>query len=384
MQRMDDPFTTQGWEHRTVWTAPPVRPPQWFAARSDTGPRKAAVLAGMVRSPAAGRTAPHALMQFTDVALEHLRRNGYDVMVVDPMDGGAQPDRPIHLIICELLAYDAVLPALVPQGRAVWLGTRPHWAVESRAVARRCAEVAAKRGFQPFVPPWELGEGNRGADSASAVLACDGGSYQGRADLVDEVGNSYLRNLALLPLPDRRGRGFAWIGTGSLVRKGMDLTLEVFAQLPELRVHLMAPLHWADQRAFVWHFREELFHLDNVVPVGYVLPGSPAWREMLEHNSFVLLPSCAEGRAGALLDGMVNGLIPIATRACGVAIEQCGGITIEDTTTGALRTAVETAAALPEAELRDRSAAARAYALKEHSTQRLADRVRRSLTGLIR
>jgi glycosyltransferase involved in cell wall biosynthesis len=383
VDRIDDPFRSQGWGTQVKWTTPGARTPRWFQARGSGARQEAAVVTGKLSSPGAGRTAPHALMQLTGALVENLRKRGFDVLVADPLDGSLHVDRPVRILIGELLAFDAVRPMVTDPGHAIWLGTRPHWSFESQAVARRRAEVAAKRGFWPFVPPWERGEWNRSSDSASAVLAYDGTTYQGRGREVAVVRNSYLRTLAACPLPQRRARGFAWIGTGSLVRKGLDLALEVFATAPELQLYVAGPLHWADQRDFVWHYRRELFHAGNVFPAGYVIPGSAEWRALLETNSFALLPSCAEGTAGALLDSMVCGLIPVATRECGVPVTECGGILIEDTSPGAVRQAAETAAALPDAELRSRAAAARAFALEHYSGTRLAQRVTACMSALI-
>jgi Glycosyl transferases group 1 len=383
MQRMDDPFRTQGWSTEVAWAQPSAQPPRWFPARGGPGPRKVAVVTGKLAGPAPGRTAPHALMQLTGVLVQNLRQRGYDVLVADPMDGELALDDPVDLLLGELLAFDAVRPQVAHPGRAIWLGSRPHWTFESQAVARRCGEVAAKRGFRPFVPPWERGEWNRSSDAVSGVLAYDGTTYQGRVGQVAVIRNSYLRTLAAFPRPERSARGFAWIGTGSLVRKGLDLALEVFAERPELRLSVAGPLHWADQRDFVWHYRRELFHLGNVTPVGYVIPGSAQWRAVLDANSFALMPSCAEGTAGALLDSMVCGLIPVATQECGVPVQECGGILIEGTSLDAVRRATELAAALPEPEIRSRSASARAYALEHYSGARLVQRVTASMTELI-
>ena len=51
---------------------------------------------------------------------------------------------------------------------------------------------------------------------------------------------------------------------------------------------------------------------------------SPTFATLSEQCGFLIFPSCAEGMAGSVLNGMARGLIPIVTSECGVDIENSG------------------------------------------------------------
>jgi hypothetical protein len=51
---------------------------------------------------------------------------------------------------------------------------------------------------------------------------------------------------------------------------------------------------------------------------------SDAYTWLSEHCGFMIFPSCAEGSAGAVLNSMARGIIPLATREAGVDLRRVG------------------------------------------------------------
>ena len=97
-------------------------------------------------------------------------------------------------------------------------------------------------------------------------------------------------------------------GAGN-VHKGLDLLLEAFSQTT---LHL-----WIcqDIRAdFFEAYHRELLDYPNIHQVGTVGMRSTQFYDLVNECNFVILPSCAEGQPGSVIECMHQGLIPIVSR----------------------------------------------------------------------
>jgi glycosyltransferase involved in cell wall biosynthesis len=118
-------------------------------------------------------------------------------------------------------------------------------------------------------------------------------------------------------------RHYLFLASRPQIHKGLDLLLEIFPRTPDL--HLYVCSDFKDEPDFCACFRRELFETPNVHPVGRVDVASPDFQALARTCAYVIHPSCSEGQAGAVTQGMHAGLVPLVTRESGVDTEGLGG-----------------------------------------------------------
>ena len=157
---------------------------------------------------------------------------------------------------------------------------------------------------------------------------------------------------------------FLWFGSGGMVHKGLDLTLEAFAGMPEMQLTVCGPVE--AEREFASAFHKELHQTANIRTVGWVDIASTDFRQIARHTVGIVYPSCAEGQAGAVVTCLSAGFIPIISRESGIPVGDFGlllnGYSVED-----IRSAVRYISALPAEELSARARRAWEYAATYHS-----------------
>ena len=126
-------------------------------------------------------------------------------------------------------------------------------------------------------------------------------------------------------VPD--GREFLWFfGTGA-VHKGLDIVLDVFAELPMLKLHVVGPV--CSERDFVKIYNKELYSLPNITYHGPLDPSSKEFHEILESVFAFIAPSCSEGTSTAVVTCLQAGLYPIISKYTGVALPKNCGVYLE-------------------------------------------------------
>jgi len=157
---------------------------------------------------------------------------------------------------------------------------------------------------------------------------------------------------------------FLWLGSSGMVHKGLDLTLEAFAQMPEYHLTITGPLQ--SDEAFMKVYAHEL-QMPNVTITGTLDLTSDQFKNIVSKTIACILPSCSEGQAGSVISAMHAGLIPIVSYATGVTTNDFGYILAPCTISSIIK-AVNTVASLPQRELANRSQKSWQY-VREHNTR---------------
>ncbi len=134
---------------------------------------------------------------------------------------------------------------------------------------------------------------------------------------------------------------FLWVGSFGFVHKGLDLTLEAFAQMPNLHLSICGRLDW--EQEFVRLYHSELYETPNIHPVGWVDVAGEQFLNITNQCVAVVFPSCAESESCSVLTCMQAGLIPVVTREAGIDVQDFG-VLLKDATVGEIREAVESLA----------------------------------------
>ena len=90
---------------------------------------------------------------------------------------------------------------------------------------------------------------------------------------------------------------FLWLGSGGLVRKGLDLVLDAFAEMPEYDLTVCGPIQ--RERDFEKAYYKELYQTPNIHTVGWVDIASPEFIEITNNCIGLIYPSCLKADAVA-------------------------------------------------------------------------------------
>lgn len=157
---------------------------------------------------------------------------------------------------------------------------------------------------------------------------------------------------------------FLWFGSGSLVHKGLDITLEAFVKMPKMHLTVCGPID--SEPDFRNAYYKELYETENISAVGWVDVSGEVFRNIASNCNAVIHPSCAEGQATSVINCMHAGLIPIVSKETGLSVNGSGfllnSLTIEE-----ICKAVPHVASLPKDDLGNLSRNAWECATSRHS-----------------
>jgi glycosyltransferase involved in cell wall biosynthesis len=176
--------------------------------------------------------------------------------------------------------------------------------------------------------------------------------------------------------------GFLWFGGRGAVHKGLDLTLEAFASLPAMTLHVVGPIR--DEEDFVAAYRRELTRLANVHVHGYLDPAGRRFGAVVRRSFALVAPSCSEGCSTAVVTGLHLGLMPLISRQTGVNLPPGAGLFLEGLDVGDVAAVVRDATAVGTADRLRQSETCRSFAQRTYTRERFAVAVSDYLRSTLR
>ena len=300
---------------------------------------------------------------------ETWRKHGYSVDVIDYRNHQFIPRKRYDFFVSARTHLEAIAARLNPDCVKIAHLDTSHYTTNNHATYTRLLDLQQRRAFS-LPDSARLVEPNRAIEHAHYGIV-----------LGNEVTLDTYRYASkpLFPIVvpaafhfpwdadknfrDCRNR-FLWFGSGGLMHKGLDLTLEAFVGMPEMHLTVCGPVE--TERDFVSTYYKELYQTTNIRTVGWVDVAGAEFRQIARSTVGIVYPSCAEGQAGTVVNCLCAGLIPIISRESGITVDDFGlllnGCTVED-----IRSAARYVAALPAEELVIRARRAWEYAATHHS-----------------
>jgi glycosyltransferase involved in cell wall biosynthesis len=299
---------------------------------------------------------------------------GYAVDVVRWTNWSFLPDRDYDVCIDARCNLERFAPYLSPRCVKVMHIDTCHWKHHNESQFARLAALEDRRGV--VLAPQRLVDENRGIEEADCA------TYLGNAHTAGTfafAGKPLYRvpisSTDFYDWPEDKDfeacrRRFLWFGSGGLILKGLDLTLEAFAQMPEFHLTVCGPV--SGEEAFESAYKKELYETPNIETLGWVDIHSDRWDELRRSCAGVVFPSCSEGGGGSVITCVHAGMLPIVTAEASVDIDPFG-VLIQEGTVESVITAVKEAAALSAKELETRTRAGWKYMRSNHSRERFAE-----------
>jgi glycosyltransferase involved in cell wall biosynthesis len=255
---------------------------------------------------------------------EALNQLGFSVDVIDWLD--TAPDRPPYdLVLSHGPQYFEHVRALKPGGVKLLLVTGANPAFGNHAQQERERLLRTRRPV-PFEPnPLNLVTYLEPAlHDAHHILLIGNEWTRSTYDVVVQAKMRMVPNIS--PFAARiRGHAprkrFIFFSSVGQIHRGLDLVLEAFQHID---AQLIVASHYQSEPDFCALYRKELFETANVHPVGLLKTHTSRFMAIASQADFCVLPSCSEGQSGSLLNLMTLGIIPVATRECGVDLEGVG------------------------------------------------------------
>jgi len=159
---------------------------------------------------------------------------------------------------------------------------------------------------------------------------------------------------------------YLWFGSSGFVHKGLDLVLELFADLPDYQLFVCGPFE--KEKAFLREFHRELFETGNIHPVGWVDVNDVKFKKILDQCLGIIYPSCAEGGGGSVITCMHAGVIPVASYEASVDVKG-NGLTLAECSLSEMYKAVTRLSDLPDRELEEMAQETWQFASSIHSKE---------------
>lgn len=295
-------------------------------------------------------------------------QHDFDIDVIDYRYGDFLPRREYRILV-SARTHLASLAERMPSTclKIAHLDTS-HYVFNNRATYQRVWALQQRRGFSSssvrvVEPNQAIERADVGAVLGNRRFTLPTYAYAGKPLYSLPVVTDFSLPWVERDYADARRR-FLWLGSGGLVHKGLDVTLEAFCRLPAFELSVCGPL--AKEVEFCRQYARELYQQPNVRAFGWVDVISTQFIALAQHAVAFVYPSCAEGQAGAAILALRAGLIPIVSRETGVDVDDFG-LVLDDCQPQAIADAVQYLAQLPAAELRRRSRAAWEYAQAHHT-----------------
>jgi glycosyltransferase involved in cell wall biosynthesis len=171
-----------------------------------------------------------------------------------------------------------------------------------------------------------------------------------------------------------------WFGSDGLVHKGLDLTLEAFAEMPEYRLLVCGPIE--KERDFVQTYYSELYKTPNIHVIGWVDVTGQEFMKIIETCAGLVYPSCSEGQSGSVINCLHAGLIPIISYESGVDVDDFGLI-LRESSVDEIKNAVRTIAGLSSERLGSMALKAWDFARKKHTRDAFKEVFRQTFSTIL-
>lgn len=166
---------------------------------------------------------------------------------------------------------------------------------------------------------------------------------------------------------------FLWFGSGGLVRKGLDLVLDAFAQMPDYHLTVCGPVQ--KEEDFEKAFYKELYQTPNIRTIGWIDISSREFTEITNNCIGLIYPSCCEGQSGGVVTCLHAGLIPIISYESGVDVDDFGVI-LKTCSIEEIKNSLRMVSNLPAQELKMKARKAWEFARENHTKEKFAETYR--------
>ncbi|MFC1801918.1 glycosyltransferase [Patescibacteria group bacterium] len=209
-------------------------------------------------------------------------------------------------------------------------------------------------------------------------------TFKTYSDIKKQIYPIPISTTVIFPKPNKNiheiKKNFLWLGGGGTILKGLDLVIEVFADMPEYNLFVCGPV--CSEKEF-FKFYEKEFSSPNIKLFGRIDVAGEQFKKIAQESLALIYPSASEGQSGAVITAMHAGIIPIISKNSGVNIENFGSI-LEKCSEAEIKENIIKISSLPNKELKRQVQETWTYANKYHTRKRFSEEYNKFIDILIK
>lgn len=302
---------------------------------------------------------------------------GYDVDVVDYRNGTFIPEKKYTFFVAFRTNFERIAGLLNNDCiKIVHLDTA-HWLFNNSASFRRGLSLQQRKGVTLT--------GLRIVETNMAIECADYATVSGNQFTIGTY--SYSKKpifripyptCAVYPWSEEKNyeacrNNFLWFGSSGFVHKGLDLVLDVFAEIADCHLYVCGPIQ--SEKDFEQAYYKELYQTPNIHTLGWVDIDSPEFIEITNKCVGLIYPSCSEGGGGSAITCMQAGVIPIVSYESSVDVEDFG-IILKESSLEEIKAAIQMITRLSAEKLGSMSRKAWEFATANHTREKYAEEFR--------
>jgi hypothetical protein len=159
-----------------------------------------------------------------------------------------------------------------------------------------------------------------------------------------------------------------WLGSKGYIHKGLDIVLEAFKGKKDFNLHICTNLQ-QEPLFFDW-FNKNFSQCPNIFYHGWLEVNEARFQQLAESCIASVYCSAAEGGAGAIIQAMQFGCIPIVNETTALRAQETGFLLEGDTClelVAAINKTLNYVSSMSDSALSEKSGLVREYANKNHS-----------------
>ena len=163
-------------------------------------------------------------------------------------------------------------------------------------------------------------------------------------------------------------KNILWLGSRGFIHKGLDIVLEAFKEINNFNLHICTKLE-AEPQFYNW-YKMEFSSCCNIYYHGWMDVNDLQFQQLAENCIASIYCSAAEGGAGAIVQAMQFGCIPIVNDSTALRGQHTGFLLkgqYPKELVGSIRQVLKDISDMSVLELAEKSAAVRSYANVNHS-----------------
>lgn len=287
-----------------------------------------------------------------------LNELGYIVDIINWDNQKWKPSKSYDIFIGHgAINFENISNYLASDTVRIYYATGIHWRTLNIREATRIVQLARRTGY--LLPPDRANMNNEdSAYKSSDSIICLGN--QNAANTFSEYPQVFNINNIVAPSIWNEWQSkdynscrkhFLFFSGQGPIHKGLDLLLEVFSKTDDLHLHISQYL----TTAFTSVFSTYLTNFNNIHFYGFTQMRSPEFEELAHFCAWTILPTCAEGQPGSIIECMAYGLIPIVTDAANIDLHDWG-IQLPDHEIDTIQKIVKNASRMPTDDIKRRAA----------------------------
>ncbi|NWF89168.1 MAG: glycosyltransferase [Ignavibacteriaceae bacterium] len=313
-----------------------------------------------------------------------LNELGYKVDIIDFENSNWQPKHNYDLFIGHGgKNYQHLIENKLSVQKSIYFSTGPYWKFFNQNEAKRFYEFTIRTGY--ILPPDRyIKYDEEFANTSANGIICLGSSkildtYKKFKNVIC-INNGHFpaKNYNNLNKDYNSGRNhFLFFSGRGNIHKGLDLLIEAFRG-SKSHLHIC---QWIEPE-FERIYFNDLHNQPNIHFEGFVKMRSTKFFELVNKCNWVILPTCAEGQPGSVIECMAYGLIPILSEYANIDIEEFG-ILIENLDVRSVQKVIITAEAMDSQECRRRSDRIREITANDYSSEKFKENFKSAVIKIV-